>query len=399
MRTPDIHGRLRAWWLHRQGLTPATAPTTIAACVRQTGWMVTAGSTGVYLSIRARMRGVSREAIDRAVLDGTTVMEVPGAHARPWVLVPRDEAALALRLHLRSYEAHAAAYYRYAGITEATVKGVAAQVCAALDEGPLSSADIRKQVTHPDAGELLVGALVHLSIRGIVRRISLDGRLDSSSYVYELRHPDDRPALESAGDESRVIARCIDGFLRCHGPATIDELCWWGTLPKGAVRTALQSLGAESVAVPGWAEHAWLPADDAIRWRQSKGDEGDRVVLLPYRDPFVLGRRPPAILTRMPEATVLDDKLKRVPVNAIDALRHHVILRGSDVIGVWEYDPESEAVVARIWKKGDPQLRRRVADAAGETSQFIRQQLGDLKLSAVDPPARRARRIAFCASK
>ena len=63
----DPLARLRAWWLHRQGLTPATAPKSVEACVRQAGWLATSGSTGVYLSIRARMPGASREAIDRAV--------------------------------------------------------------------------------------------------------------------------------------------------------------------------------------------------------------------------------------------------------------------------------------------------------------------------------------------
>lgn len=114
-RESTLQERLRAWWLNRQGLIARSSPKTIDACVRQSGWMVTAGSTGVYLSIRARMPGVSREAVDRAVLDGLEVLEIPGAHARPWVLVPHDDAAVALRLHLTSSEAHVAAYYRYPG--------------------------------------------------------------------------------------------------------------------------------------------------------------------------------------------------------------------------------------------------------------------------------------------
>src|SRR5436190_17151681 len=104
---PDPLARIRAWWLRRQGLTPSNAPKTIEACVRQAGWLPTAGSTGVYLSIRARMPGASREAIDRAAIDGVPLVDVPGAHARPWVLIPRVEMALALRLHLASHQKHA----------------------------------------------------------------------------------------------------------------------------------------------------------------------------------------------------------------------------------------------------------------------------------------------------
>ena len=123
---PDSLARLRAWWLRRQGLTPSTAPKTIEAAVRQAGWLPTQGATGVYLSIRARMPGASREAIDRAAIEGVPLIDVPGAHARPWVLIPRDEMALALRLHRASYQKHAASYFESQGISEAAFAGVVA---------------------------------------------------------------------------------------------------------------------------------------------------------------------------------------------------------------------------------------------------------------------------------
>jgi len=395
---PDPLARLRAWWLRRQGLTPATAPKTIEACVRQVGWLPTSGSTGVYLSIRARMPGASREAIDRAAIDGVSLIEVPGAHARPSVLVPRDEMALALRLHAATFQKHVAPLFRSGRVSEAALRGVAAQVCRALDEGPLSSSDIRKSITHPDAGELLVGALGDLAVRGIVRRFPVDGRLDSAKYMYELRHPEDRPDLGAEGDAAAVVAKAAERFLRRHGPATLEELTWWGGLTKGTARKALGTLGAEPVAVPVWAKEAWLLPEDVAAWRSFKGEGGDRVVLLPYRDPFVHPRRGPAVLAWSADAPVLDGALKCARIVDVDGLNHHTILGGADVVGVWEYDRETEAVVTRLWST-DVGLRRRIADAAADTGRFIRQQLGDAKLSAVDPPAKRAKRLAFCRGK
>src|SRR6267142_560378 len=98
--------RLRSWWLRRQDLTPDTSPRTVDACIRQSGWLPTAGGPGVYLSVRARMPGVSRDGVDRAAVDGTPLVEVPGLHARPPMLVPREDMALALRLHRASFERH-----------------------------------------------------------------------------------------------------------------------------------------------------------------------------------------------------------------------------------------------------------------------------------------------------
>lgn len=192
-----------------------------------------------------------------------------------------------------------------------------------------------------------------------------------------------------------VAAKAAEHFLRRHGPATLEELTWWGELTKGAARKALGTLGAEPVGVPGWTEEAWLLPDDLLAWRSFKGEGGDRVALLPYRDPFVHTRRGPAILARSAGAPVLDGTLKRARIADVDGLNHHTIVCGGDVVGVWEYDPKAETVLTRLWG-ADAELRRRVADAAADTARFIRQQLGDAKLSAVDPPAKRAKRLAFC---
>jgi hypothetical protein len=344
--------------------------------------------------MRARLRGVTRDAIDRAAIDGIDIVEVPGAHARPPVLVPRDEMALALRLHWASYAKHAAPLFASGRYSEAALKAIASQVCAALDEGPLSTAEIRSSVTHPDAGELLTGALVDLTVRGIVRRYPVDGRLDSSKYLYELRHPDDRPDLDAEGDAAAVARKATRVFLQRHGPATVDEIAEWAALTKGAIRKALASVAADRISVDGWTDDAWLLPGEVRKWKRSAADD-NRVVFLPYRDPFVAVRRPPAVLARRDAVPVLNANVRPVAIRDVNGLNHHAIVASGVLVGVWEYDPEAERVVTRVWNT-DRRLRARVADAAAETERFIRQQLGDARRSAVDPPARRAARIAFC---
>lgn len=387
--------RLRSWWQRRQGLAPDARPRTIDACIRQTGWLTTAGGPGVYLSVRARMPGVSRDAIDRAAVDGSPLIEVPGPHARPPVLVPRDDMALALRLHRTSYERHFASYLRYADIDAAMVRGVGSAVARALEEGPLSSADLRKVLPRPDLGELLTGALIDLALRGIIRRFPAEGRIDSPKYLYEWLHPDDRPDLDAEGDAAAVARKATDRFLRWHGPATLDKLTGWAELTRKAARTALEALGAEPVTLAGSGDEAWLLPDDARAWRTFDGRGDGHVALLPYRDPFVSARPGPGILTERPEAPVLDRGKKPSRLGKVTSLHHHVIVGGGEIVGVWEYDPQAHAVVARVWNT-DRTLRSRVADAAEDTGRFIRDELGDAKLSAVDPPAARARRLAFC---
>jgi hypothetical protein len=385
--------RLRAWWMHRQALTPASEPPTVDDCVRRIGWVPTSGGPNVYLSVRARLRGVSRDAIDRAAIDGTPLIEVPGRHARPPVLVPREDMAFALRLHRLSYERHVAAYVRRGGIDSDGIRRVSAAICRTLDEGPLPSADLRKRVRPGDAN-VWIGALIDLCLRGVIRRFPAGARLDSPKYLYELLHPDDRPNLEAEGDAALVEQKAVERFLRWHGPATLAELCAWSELTRQRGREALAAVGAETVSVPGWSDEGWLIAGDARAWRAFDGNADTPAVMLPYRDPFVAARQGPASLTEHPDATVLKGD-KRTRIGDVGVLHHHAIVYRGELVGLWEYDPKRRAVVTRIWNK-DRRIASRIAEAADDTGEFIREQLGDARLSAVDPPAARARRLAFC---
>lgn len=401
MRQPSPHRtdrdrvRLRSWWLRRQGLTPDTSPRSVDACIRQTGWLPTAGGPGVYLSVRARMPGVSREAIDRAAIDGIPLVEVPGPHARPPVLVPREDMALALRLHRASFERHMAPHFRSGAIDAAAFRSIGSAISRALEEGPLSSTDLRRVVKRSELGTLLTGALLDLALRGIIRRFPAAARIDSPQYLYELMHPEDRPDLEAEGDAAAVALKVTERFLQWHGPATLDELTDWAELTKKAARIALQALGAEPVTIGGWVDEAWLLPDDARDWQAFEGAGDGHIALLPYRDPFVSVRRSPAILTERPDAPVLDRSTKPSRLGDVNHLHHHVLVCGGEIVGVWEYDPQTEAVVTRVWT-ADRKLRSRIAEASDGVGRFIREQLGDAKLSAVDPPAPRARRLAFC---
>ena len=231
-----------------------------------------------------------------------SLIDVPGGHGRPWVVVPRDDMALALRLHTATVQKHLAPLFRRGDLSEAALRGVGAQVCRLLDEGALPSSEIRKSIAHPGAEELLVGALRDLALAGIVRRFPADGRLDSANYVYELRHPEDRPDLDAVGDAAAIGANAAEHFLRHHGPANVEELTSWSQLSSAAARKALAAAGAEPLAIPGWTEEAWLLSRDVRGWRSFKAGGGDRVVLLPYRDPFIHVRRGPAVLARRPAA-------------------------------------------------------------------------------------------------
>jgi hypothetical protein len=195
----------------------------------------------------------------------------------------------------------------------------------------------------------LTGALIHLAVQGVIRRYPETGRLDSPKYLYELRHPDDRPDFEQEGDTATIERNATRLFLQRHGPATIDEIAEWASLTKGAVRKALGAIRAERITVAGWTSEAWLLPEDVRAWKTFAGEE-DRVVLLPYRDPVTAVRRPPAALSTDDRAQVLNEHLRPVEIRTVNRLIHHAIVAGGELVGIWEYQPETESVVTRLWQ-------------------------------------------------
>ena len=69
---------------------------------------------------------------------------------------------------------------------------------------------------------------------------------------------------------------------------------------------------------------------------------------------------------------------------------HHVIMDRGRVVGLWEYDPESQSIVWCAFQRANAALREAIEVA--ET--FIRSDLGDAPSFSLDSPASRAPRIA-----
>ena len=67
----------------------------IPQLVQDTGWMLAAGSTAPYLSLRARCGGCDRASVDQAVLRDRSVVRVRGVRGEP-LFVPRAQAMIAV---------------------------------------------------------------------------------------------------------------------------------------------------------------------------------------------------------------------------------------------------------------------------------------------------------------
>jgi len=320
----------------------------IAEVVRRSGWIHSAGGTGPYLSLRARLPSLTRQHIDDSVYRDFDVVEVLAVR-ESMMLVPREDVAVALAAGRRATVAR----FSRLPIDAEELDALAEKIVELIGEGertpdelrsripPKLIADLGDEGKRAGFGSTLPVALRMLQSQGRILRTGEDCRLDATRYSYRRW-----PASIAIGDEPRDLdAALAERFTRWVAPARADDLAFFAGIGKTAAKKALASSSPAS-APPS------LP----------KG-----VLLLPFRDPHFELRRDSDEVTR----------------------RHNTIVADGELAGIWEFDPAEQRIAWRTFHKV-----RGVEAAVAETERFIRDELGDHKFYAFDHGRTRSSRIA-----
>ena len=86
---------------------------------------------------------------------------------------------------------------------------------------------------------------------------------------------------------------------------------------------------------------------------------------------------------------VVSDSAKKT-IGTLSDLPSHAIIDRGRMIGLWEFDTESQRIVYKLFTgKADTALLLRVT----ETEAFVRDQLGDARSFSLDSPKSRVPRI------
>jgi hypothetical protein len=356
--------------MERQLLPPRNG-VTVADVVNKGGWIPSAGGTGPYLAIRARIPSITRQDVDDAV-SRMDVLELPSVRDTAF-LVPRADAGLALAAGRRTL----AERLRKLPVDRRDLESLGAIILKTIGDGVFTTDQIRRALPpnsiHDlgDAGKrlgitsTLTAALKLLQSEGHVSRINAEGRLDGRTHLYR-RWP---PEIDTTPppDLDRALAR---RFLSWSAPAEIDDFAWWAGIGKRAAKEAMGPLRIDDVALPPRRR------DDAI-------------LLLPFRDNLFGLHRGLEPFIEDEDAEVMETSGKAIPARAAEMLHHNAILAGGVLRGIWEFD--GERIVAKIFGKTPRGLDAVLTDM--ET--FIREQLGDHKYYAFDSGSTRAKRVDF----
>ena len=374
---------LRAWWAHRQGLDGAYEGKSAADVLVNTGWARSIGGAAPYLALFARA-GLSREAIDQAVAD-LAICELPSARGCTYV-VPAADFALALRVGEGFSTKQELKQACSLGSSIKEIDRLCDKVLDALAKGPLEPKELREHLgsavrefgpegVKKGMATTLPVALGKLQEEGRIRRIATNGRLDQQRYRYVRWDPNPLAGFPLSAEEAQTeLAR---RYFTWIAPATLAEFQWFSALGVKAAKAAIAPLGLVPLA-EGDARLIF-PAD-LDRLRAFKPAKKPVYALSASIDGIVLLRRTLAELMDG-EHPLLSGKA--------DLPSHPIFDRGR-LIGLWEFDVDTESIAWTAFVPQDAALKKSVS----RMQDYVRNQLGDARSFSLDSPKSRAPRIA-----
>lgn len=384
MGTTNLTDPIRAFRWRRQGLDGSLAKASAAQVLERTGWMRSVGGAAPYLGLFARA-SIPRARADADVA-ALRIHELPAARGCTYV-VPAADFALALRAG-QGCASDLATAKKFLDVTEAELEKLGARILEAVKE-PKDPRELKEALGAAvrnlgEAGKkrgmttTLPLALGELQSLGQIRRVPLDGRLDRQRYAYVRWGL----ALPKLTDEE-VAIELARRFFRWAAPASAAQFQWWSGYGARAAKAAVAALRLASVD-----EELLAFPDDAEALRSTKPAKEASAALVSSLDNLLHPRR--ELNSMMDPAD-----LKRVPREgrsggALVDLPSHAVVQDGRVVGLWEYDVEEQQIVAGLFGKPAPTVKKAIAAMEA----FVRDQLGDARQFSLDSPESRQERLA-----
>jgi hypothetical protein len=382
--------RLRAWWWQRQGLDGSLAQSSAAQVLEQAGWARSVGGVGPYLTLWSRA-GIRRAAADAGVAR-LEIHELPSARSCTYVL-PASDFALGLQVGQSMAEAEMKTAAKL-GVTGKEVDTLCGKVVAALASGPLDPDQLKEAAGSAvrNLGEegkkrgittTLPLALSRLQAHGEIRRVPVNGRLDQQRYRYVAWTPSPLAGRRLPDEEAWTeLAR---RYFRWTGPATLAEFQWFAGVSGRVAKAASEPLSLKPVG------DRWLLSKDVELFESLKIPKDPVYALVGSLDSIAALRRDVKTLLDAGdfEREVIAEKGRR-PISAFSDLPDHAIVDRGRLVGLWEFDPESQSIAWMSFVKRSKPLEEAVRAAEA----YVREDLGDARSFSLDSPKSRAPRIA-----
>jgi hypothetical protein len=292
----------------RHALAPGHRADSPEAATRAMTVLHATEAPSVYLSLWARVDGLTVADVDRALYDDRTLVKQL-AMRRTLFVFPRDLLPAAWG----SASARVATTLRTRFAKEIEQGGVApdgaawlaaaeaATVAHLADGAELSAQEVREAVPEL-AGRLDVGKgkyATNVSVAPrVLTQLGVEGRIvrGRNGGHWRTARPQWTSMRSWLGEEAEPVgeqegyAELVRRWLATFGPGTEADLVWWLGSTKSAVRRALADVAAVEVALEGGGT-GWLLPDDPLLDGPAELVEPVEpwAALLPVLDPTVMG--------------------------------------------------------------------------------------------------------------
>ena len=348
-KKPVSPEHLNSWRMHRQFLDRPYPSKNLLDLVKSIGWIYSPGCSTPYLGLWARTSSFKAEDLNRLVFDDRKLVQLETLRGCT-MLVPRDQASVALRIRSRTFTELSKQTGQQMPITDADMERLKSAILKALHGGPKTVDHLQQAVPGnllcefgPElkrigfAGSLSL-ALNLLREEGKVLKQQAKKRLDSTDYAFVLTS-NALPEADPFG--LRMEAACAQlaaQYFKAEAPARVRDFAWWAGInvtdairAVGELKPKLVPISVEGTKdefliseaeVDGF--YAFIPPEFAVN-------------LIPYRDTYLKGQR--EVVDRFVPAKHGDKPFSRWKGKLINDPLATVIKDGS-VIGVWEWNED-----------------------------------------------------------
>lgn len=379
--------------MHRQFLDRPFESNDPLDLVNAIGWIYSPGCSTPYLSLWARLLSFKPEQLNALVFDQRKLVQLETLRGCT-MLVPRNQAAVALRIRSRTYTELAKQARQQMPVTDAEMDKLKTKLIEELEGGSKSAEQLQAAVPRnllKDFGPELkrIGFVNSLSLalnllkeEGRIIKIQTRRRLDSTEYSYVLLSqllPEIDP-FAMRNDEA--WARLAAQYFKAESPARAKDFAWWAGINVTDAIKGIEEVKPKLVpiAVEGSKDEYLIPEPDLHDF-YTFSPQSSPFNLIPYRDIYLKGQR--EIVDRFLRVEHADKPFSRWKGKLInDPIA--TIVRDGQVVGVWEWNESTANIDLILFESTPKPVEKAIRKRADALADFIRRDLGQTRLHGLD---------------
>jgi hypothetical protein len=384
-KKPVTVQRLNSWRMHRQFLDRPFESGNPLDLVNSVGWIYSPGCSTPYLSLWARLDSFKPEQLNVLVFDQRKLVQLETLRGCT-MLVPRNQAAVALRIRPRTYTELAKQARQQMPVTEAEMDRLKTKLIQGLESGSKTAEQLQAAIPRDlikDFGPELkrIGFVNSLSLalnllkeEGRIIKVQTRRRLDSTAYSYILLSQL-LPELDPfAMRNDEAWARLAAQYFRAESPARAKDFAWWAGINVTDAMKGIQEVKPRlvPVAVEYSKDEYLIPESDLDEFYGFSASDS-RFNLIPYRDIYLKGQR--EIVDRFLPVEHADKPFSRWKGKLInDPIA--TIVRDGQVVGVWEWNAAEHDIDLILFESTPKAIEKAILKRASALADFIRHGLG-----------------------